>query len=46
MTKEQKLLSLRVRLNKIKARGKYEDCPGVKTKVERQIRNLEKELSI
>lgn len=46
MTKEQKLVSLKVRLNKIKARGDDEDCPGVRRKVERQIRNLEKELGI
>lgn len=43
MTKEQKLTSLKVRLNKIKTRGKDEDCPGVRRKIERQIRNLEKE---
>lgn len=46
MIKEQKLTSLKVRLNAIKARGKDEDCPGVRRKVERQIRNLEKELGI
>lgn len=46
MTKEQKLISLKVRLNAIKARGKDEDCPGVRQKIERQIRNLERELEI
>ena len=46
MTKEQKLTKLKVRLNTIKARGKDEDCPGVRRKIERQIRNLEKELDI
>lgn len=45
MTKEQKLVGLKVRLNTIKARGRYEDCPGVKRKIERQIRNLEKEIN-
>lgn len=45
MTKEQKLISLKVRLNKIKARGNDEDCPGVRRKVERQIKNLEKQLN-
>ena len=45
MTKEQELTKLKVRLNTIKARGKDEDCPGVRRKIERKIRNLERELN-
>lgn len=40
MTKEQKKLILINRLNKVKSKGKYTDCPGVVRKLERQIRNL------
>ena len=39
--KEKEILLLKVRINNIKARGKYIDCPGVLKKLERQLRNLE-----
>ena len=42
MQKEQIKQILEVRLHKIRARGKYIDCPGVVQKIERQIRNLER----
>jgi hypothetical protein len=42
MTNTEKLQILKIRLNTVKARGKYLDCPGVVQKLERQIRNLEK----
>lgn len=45
MTKEQKLQSLKVRLNTLKARGRYEDCPGVYNKLKRRIYKLEEELN-
>lgn len=41
MTKEEKLIYLKSRLNVILTRGRYTDCPGVKKKLERQIRKLE-----
>ena len=39
-----KLLRLRARLVHIEARSKYLDAPGVRKKVIRQIKRLEKEL--
>ena len=42
MTKEEKKLILRTRLNKVKSAGKHIDCPGVVRKIERQLRNLDK----
>lgn len=42
MTKEDKILLLKVRLHKLESDPKNEDSPGVITKVKRQIRNLEK----
>ena len=42
MTREEKLLLLKVRLHKLESSPKAHDCPGVITKVKRQIRNLEK----
>lgn len=39
---QKKMVILKARLNAIKARGKYEEFPGVVKKLERQIRNLEK----
>ena len=44
MTKEQELQLLKVRLNTLKARGRYEDCPGVYNKLKRKIQKLEEEL--
>ena len=41
MTKEQKKLILVNRLNRVRSKGKYMDCPGVVRKLKRQIRNLE-----
>lgn len=41
MTKEEKLIYLKTRLNTIVTRGKDMDCPGVKKKLIRQIRKLE-----
>lgn len=38
------LIKHRVRLNRIIARGKNHDCPGVERKIRRQIRNEEKHL--
>ena len=40
MTKAEKKMLLEIRLNNIKSRGKYMDCPGVAKKLERKIRNL------
>lgn len=40
MTNEQKKIVLENRLNKVKAQGRYIDCPGVVRKLNRQIRNL------
>lgn len=42
MTKEDKILLLKVRFHKLESSTKNEDSPGVITKVKRQIRNLEK----
>jgi len=42
MTREEKILLLRVRLHRLESSAKNQDCPGVITKVKRQIRNLEK----
>ena len=42
MSREDKLLILKVRLRKLESSPKAQDCPGVITKVKRQIRNLEK----
>lgn len=42
MTKEEKVLTYKVRLNKIKARDEWWKTPGVVKKLERQIRNLNK----
>ena len=41
MTKTEKLTYLKARLQVIKSRGKYVDCPGVVKKLERQIGRLE-----
>lgn len=41
MTKEERLIYLKARLQVIKSRGKDVDCPGVVKKLERQIRKLE-----
>ena len=38
-----KLLRLKARLTKIKARGRYLESPGVLNKVTRQIKRLENE---
>lgn len=43
MTKEEKLTLLKSRYNKLAASSKNVKCPGVRRKLERQIRNLEKE---
>ncbi len=40
MKNEDKKMLLMTRLNKVRSRGKSEDCPGVVRKLERQIRNL------
>ena len=43
MNKKEKMkLRYQVRLNTIKARGKYFENPGVVRKLERQIRNCDK----
>lgn len=42
MTNEEKLMLLKVRLHKLESSAKNQDCPGVITKVKKQIRNLEK----
>lgn len=42
MTKEDKALIYKVRLNKIKSRDEWYKTPGVAKKLERQIRNCEK----
>lgn len=39
--KENEILLLKVRINNIKARGKYMDCPGVLRKLERKLMRLE-----
>ena len=39
--KEKEILLLKVRINNIKARGKYMDCPGVLHKLERKLMRLE-----
>lgn len=39
------LIKNKVRLNKIIARGKNHDCPGVERKIRRQIRNAEKRIA-
>lgn len=39
--KENEALLLKVRINNIKARGKYMDCPGVIRKLERKLKRLE-----
>lgn len=44
MQKIDKLKVLKVRLNTIIARGKSEEFPGVRRKLERQIRNLEAQM--
>ena len=41
MTKEERLIYLKARLQVIKSRGKHLDCPGVVKKLERQIGKLE-----
>lgn len=43
MTKEQKLMILKDRYNKLAESPKNIKSPGVRRKLERQIRNLEKE---
>ena len=42
MIKEEKVLTYKVRLNKIKSRDEWYKTPGVVKKLERQIRNCEK----
>lgn len=42
MTKEEKALLYKVRLNKIKSKDGWYKIPGVVRKLERQIRNCEK----
>ena len=44
MQKTEKLKILKVRLNNIISRGKSEEFPGVRRKLERKIRNLEAQL--
>jgi len=44
MQKIDKLKVLKVRLNTIISRGKSEEFPGVRRKLERQIRNLEAQM--
>lgn len=44
MQKIDKLKVLKVRLNTIIARGKTIEFPGVRRKLERQIRNLEAQM--
>lgn len=41
MQKRDKIKLLKARLNTVIARGKTEEFPGVRRKLERQIRNLE-----
>ena len=43
MTKEQKLAIMIDRMEKLQNSPKCAKCPGVKTKLARQIRNLEGE---
>lgn len=43
MQKEEMLRIYKARLNKIVSRGKTEEFPGVRRKLERKIRNLEAE---
>lgn len=45
MTNTDKLLQLEVRLRKLKSNEKNVDSPGVILKLERQIRNLKRQLS-
>ena len=42
MTKEEKTLLYKIRLNKIKSRDEWYKTPGVVRKLERQIRNYGK----
>ena len=42
MTKEEKVLAYKVRLNKIKSKDEWHKTPGVAKKLERQIRNCGK----
>ena len=42
MTKEEKMLIYKTRLNKIKSRNEWYKTPGVIKKLERQIRNCSK----
>ena len=44
MQKTEKLKILKVRLNNIISRGKSEEFPGVRRKLERKIRSLEAQL--
>lgn len=41
MDKKEKLVILKARLHKVISRGKTEEFPGIRRKLERQIRNLE-----
>lgn len=43
MTKQEKAQILKVRLRKLKTRPTATDAPGVIKKVERQLRNLERD---
>jgi hypothetical protein len=43
MERKQKLMVLKARLNTIISRGKSEEFPGVRRKLERKIRTLEAE---
>lgn len=44
MTDRDKILILKVRLHKLESSAKNSDCPGVVRKLQRQIRNLEKQI--
>ena len=44
MQKREKLRVLKIRLNHIISRGKSNEFPGVRRKLERKIRNLEAQL--
>ena len=44
MQKVEKLIVLKARLHTIISRGKSEEFPGVRRKLERKIRNLEAQL--
>jgi hypothetical protein len=41
MQKEKELIVLKARLSNLISRGKSIECPGVRRKLERKVRNLE-----